>query len=474
MAAMRRVGRTDRSCWHASRRPRCVRLRPRHRRRRPIRRIRHSAGVELRVRLRRRHARLPTAQCGTVSVPVDYAKPEGAQAQLAVIRVPATGDRIGVLMVNPGGPGASAVDTVAGMGAGAGRHRRSRSASTWSASTRAASGTPRRKCGAAPTPNSTPTVANRWPTTAPPASPTSRDLHRKLAAQCLDRMGADFLANVGTASTARDMDVVRAALGREPDQLPRLLLRHRDRGGLRRELPRPGPGHGPRRRGRPEPGSDRPRTCSQMAGFQTAFDDYAADCAQSPDCPLGTDPAQFVDRYHQLVDPLVTRPAGRRPARSRATRTRSPAPSTRSTRGATGSTSPAVCSGCSAAPTPATCCCSPTTTSSAAPGRALPEPPGRVQRDPVRRLRTYPDRPGGVGRRRPAGPPGRAVPVLRGRSPAMPPVTSAPMWPVPPTSTMRPAVVTRTGQGRRRVHDATIRPRRTRPVSTWPARWTPR
>ena len=33
---------------------------------------------------------IPTAQCGTVSVPVDYAKPEGAQAQLAVIRIPAS------------------------------------------------------------------------------------------------------------------------------------------------------------------------------------------------------------------------------------------------------------------------------------------------------------------------------------------------------------------------------------------------
>ena len=63
---------------------------------------------------------IPTAQCGTVSVPVDWnnpAKPEGAQAQLAVIRIPATGDRIGALVVNPGGPGASAVDTVASMGA---------------------------------------------------------------------------------------------------------------------------------------------------------------------------------------------------------------------------------------------------------------------------------------------------------------------------------------------------------------------
>jgi pimeloyl-ACP methyl ester carboxylesterase len=46
----------------------------------------------------------------------------------------------------------------------------------------------------------------------------------------------------------------------------------------------------------------------QMAGFQVAFDDFAADCAKSPDCPLGTDPAKFVDRYRLLVDPLVTRP----------------------------------------------------------------------------------------------------------------------------------------------------------------------
>ena len=59
---------------------------------------------------------LPGAQCGTVSVPVDYANPAGAQAQLAVIRIPATGPRIGALMVNPGGPGASAVDMVASMG----------------------------------------------------------------------------------------------------------------------------------------------------------------------------------------------------------------------------------------------------------------------------------------------------------------------------------------------------------------------
>jgi pimeloyl-ACP methyl ester carboxylesterase len=47
----------------------------------------------------------------------------------------------------------------------------------------------------------------------------------------------------------------------------------------------------------------------QAAAFQKAFDNYAADCATSPDCPLGTDPAKAVDVYKSLVDPLVEHPA---------------------------------------------------------------------------------------------------------------------------------------------------------------------
>ena len=47
----------------------------------------------------------------------------------------------------------------------------------------------------------------------------------------------------------------------------------------------------------------------QAAAFQKAFDDYAADCAKDPNCPLGTDPAKAVDVYQGLVDPLVEKPA---------------------------------------------------------------------------------------------------------------------------------------------------------------------
>ena len=55
---------------------------------------------------------LPTAQCTTASDPLnwnDAANPAAPQAQLAVMRIPASGERIGVLFANPGGPGASAV-----------------------------------------------------------------------------------------------------------------------------------------------------------------------------------------------------------------------------------------------------------------------------------------------------------------------------------------------------------------------------
>ncbi|MGL5444302.1 MAG: alpha/beta hydrolase, partial [[Mycobacterium] stephanolepidis] len=62
-------------------------------------------------------SRIPTARCAKVKVPVNYDKLMGAVAELAVLKVPASGKRIGALLVNPGGPGGSGVDLAAGMGA---------------------------------------------------------------------------------------------------------------------------------------------------------------------------------------------------------------------------------------------------------------------------------------------------------------------------------------------------------------------
>ncbi|MBO0680483.1 alpha/beta hydrolase [Mycolicibacterium sp. S2-37] len=249
----------------------------------------------------------PTAQCGTVSVPVDYAQPDGAQAQLAVIRVPASGDRIGVLMVNPGGPGASAVDTVAGMGVALADTEIARRFDLVGFDPRGVGhSTPQLRCRT----DAEFDAFRREPLAdySPAGVAHIESLYRQLAQRCADRMGLDFLANIGTASAARDMDVVRGALGE--DQISYLGFSYGTQLGAAYA------GRYPERvramvlDGAVDPSADPiAKNIQQQAGFQKAFEAYAADCAESAGCPLGTDPAQFNNRFHQLVDPLVTRPA---------------------------------------------------------------------------------------------------------------------------------------------------------------------
>jgi pimeloyl-ACP methyl ester carboxylesterase len=57
-------------------------------------------------------AQLGPFQCGTVQVPLDYDQPNGGKISLSLVRLPATdpAHRIGSLFLNPGGPGGSGVD----------------------------------------------------------------------------------------------------------------------------------------------------------------------------------------------------------------------------------------------------------------------------------------------------------------------------------------------------------------------------
>jgi pimeloyl-ACP methyl ester carboxylesterase len=56
-----------------------------------------------------------TNQCAQLTVPIDYTRPDGATIQLSLLKVPATdpSQRIGSLVVNPGGPGGSGVSYAA-------------------------------------------------------------------------------------------------------------------------------------------------------------------------------------------------------------------------------------------------------------------------------------------------------------------------------------------------------------------------
>jgi pimeloyl-ACP methyl ester carboxylesterase len=57
-------------------------------------------------------------QCATVRVPLDYGDPAGATISLALTKLPAGSPtrRIGSLFLNPGGPGGSGIDIVRGLG----------------------------------------------------------------------------------------------------------------------------------------------------------------------------------------------------------------------------------------------------------------------------------------------------------------------------------------------------------------------
>ena len=251
-------------------------------------------------------AYLPTAVCTTVPVPIDPANPAGPQAQLAVIKIPATGKRIGSLLMNPGGPGASAVDAVVGLSDAI-------SGSTVSEHFDLVGFDPR---GVG---HSTPEIRCRtdvefdaW--RREPMVDFSQagvavieQLYRNLAQNCLARMGKSFLAGVGTASTARDMDAVRQALGEE--QINYLGFSYGTQLGSSYIEQFPNRVRTMVLDGAIDPAQNPiDSLVEQMAGFQVAFNDYAADCAKSPSCPLGTDPAQSVNRYHQLVNPLVFKP----------------------------------------------------------------------------------------------------------------------------------------------------------------------
>ena len=52
-------------------------------------------------------------ECAKLTVPLDYDNPAAAAIKLAVLKVPAQGHRIGSLVVNPGGPGGSGVSYAA-------------------------------------------------------------------------------------------------------------------------------------------------------------------------------------------------------------------------------------------------------------------------------------------------------------------------------------------------------------------------
>ncbi len=251
--------------------------------------------------------RLPAgAECGMLSVPVDYSKADGDVAQIAMIRFKATGEKIGSLVVNPGGPGESGVEAAASLAPTLPQSVRGRFDLVGFDPRGVANSTPAVWCNSDADNDrlrADPTVEY-----TPEGVAHIEKENKEFVQRCLDKMGKEFLSNAGTANVAKDLDAIRAGLG--DDKLTYLGYSYGTRIGALYAEAYPDKVRAMILDGAVDPNADQiEEQIRQAAAFQKAFDNFAADCTNSPDCPLGTDPAKAVDVYKSLVEPLVKKPA---------------------------------------------------------------------------------------------------------------------------------------------------------------------
>ncbi|GAB2576916.1 alpha/beta hydrolase [Kribbella endophytica] len=151
-------------------------------------------------------------QCASVEVPTDYDRPRGATTTIALTRLPASGERIGSLFTNPGGPGGPGVSFV-----------QRNALSTYSAEVRAKFdiiGFDPRGVGQSDPVTCFPTAAEENAAAADViAFPMNRAEVRQLTAvnakigRSCTKTSPERFAHYSTANVARDMDLLRQAVG---------------------------------------------------------------------------------------------------------------------------------------------------------------------------------------------------------------------------------------------------------------------
>ncbi len=249
------------------------------------------------------------AECADVRAPLDWADPGGETIHLRMLKQPATGgDPIGTLFVNPGGPGASGVEYAAtAIGAIQEDVRREYDVIGWdprgvglSSAVRCvdAAGMDEYLFGDDAVDDLEP-GGDAWIQAALQEA-------EEFGAACAERTGP-LLAHVGTASTVRDLDMMRAIVGDSrlnylgfsygtyigalyadafPERVGRLVL---------------------------DGAMDPSTTLSdvvreQTRGFELALRAYAEDCLERSDCPLEGSVDEAMAQIGALLDSVDAQP----------------------------------------------------------------------------------------------------------------------------------------------------------------------
>jgi pimeloyl-ACP methyl ester carboxylesterase len=149
-------------------------------------------------------------QCGTLRVPLDYDHPEARKISLALLRVQAKDQaaRIGSLLMNPGGPGESGIEFLRGDLSSLTNLNRRFDLVTWD---------PRGVAASTPVtcvdgPQEDAYLAIDSVLDDPQEKQAAIQADKDFAAGCQRRSG-DLLPFMDSASTAKDMDQIRVAVG---------------------------------------------------------------------------------------------------------------------------------------------------------------------------------------------------------------------------------------------------------------------
>lgn len=238
------------------------------------------------------------AECGTVTVPLDWAAPTGQTIELSVARLRSTGsDPVGSILVNPGGPGASAVDFLETAG------------TVVSAEVRdeydLVAFDPRGVQRSAPVhcydgPAMDKLVSADFDLSTDAGVQAQEKAWTDFGAACAQNTGA-VLGHVDTISTAKDMDVVRAAVG--DVTLDYLGYSYGTKLGATYAALFPTTVGRMVLDSALDPTLDADAvSAGQAAGFESALRAYVADCLGGKGCPLTGD----VDTAMKEISGLLT------------------------------------------------------------------------------------------------------------------------------------------------------------------------
>ena len=247
-------------------------------------------------------------QCATAIAPRDWARVDAGDIELALIRQPAiSGSPIGSLLVNPGGPGGSGYDFIRDSIDYATDEELQSAFDVVGFDPRGVNRSTAVTC------YDDPAELDEYLYGILPGLPGSDEWlaaagesSREFGARCLELTGP-LLGTVDTASAARDMDMLRAALGDKklnflgysygtllgqvyaglfPDKTGRLVLD-----------------------GAVDPNaSEFDKTATQARGFESALRAFLEDCATASDCPFDGSVDSSLREVRDLLDSLDRSP----------------------------------------------------------------------------------------------------------------------------------------------------------------------